>query len=88
MAGAIGLAESVKFFESAGREQLWAAEQKLTEYALSRLNETKGLRILGPQEPKGRVSVFSFVLESVPALDVVKALDAQGIAVRAGDLAG
>jgi cysteine desulfurase / selenocysteine lyase len=87
VAGAVGLAAAVKFVESIGREQLWTAEQKSTEYALSRLSEIKGLRILGPKEPKGRVSVFSFVLENLPALDIVKALDAQGIAVRGGDLA-
>jgi cysteine desulfurase/selenocysteine lyase len=87
VAGAVGLAASIKFFESMGREQLWAEEQKLTAYALSRLNQIKGLRILGPKEPNGRISVFSFVLENLPALDAVKALDERGIAVRGGNLA-
>jgi len=53
----------------------------------TRLQEVKGLRILGPTEPKDRVSIFSFVIEDRQALDIVQALDALGIAVRGGDLA-
>src|SRR6267378_3018126 len=52
-----------------------------------RFKKVKGLRILGPTEPNERVSVFSFVVENRPVLDVVKELDALGIAVRGGDLA-
>jgi cysteine desulfurase / selenocysteine lyase len=44
------------------------------------------LRILGSTEPNNRISVFSFVLEKRDALEIVKALDAMGIAVRGGDL--
>jgi cysteine desulfurase/selenocysteine lyase len=46
-----------------------------------------GLRILGPTEPSERISVFSFVFANHRPLEVVKALDAAGIAVRGGDLA-
>jgi cysteine desulfurase/selenocysteine lyase len=85
--GAVGLATAVEFLESLGREALWTREQELTRHALSRFKEVKGLRILGPTEPKDRVSVFSFIIENRQALDVVQALDGMGIAVRGGDLA-
>jgi cysteine desulfurase / selenocysteine lyase len=85
--GAVGLATALEFVESLDRKALWAREQALTRYALSRLREVKGLRILGPTESKDRVSLFSFVIENRQALDIVKALDAMGIAVRGGDLA-
>ena len=85
--GAVGLGAAVEFLESLGRADLWAREQELTQYALSRFKEVKGLRILGPTEPRDRVSVFSFVVENRQVLDVVKALDGTGIAVRGGDLA-
>jgi cysteine desulfurase/selenocysteine lyase len=85
--GAVGLAAAVEFLEMLGREALWAREQELTRYALSRLKEVKGLRILGPTEPNDRVSVFSFVVENSPVPEIVKVLDAMGIAVRGGDLA-
>jgi cysteine desulfurase / selenocysteine lyase len=83
--GAVGLAAAVEFLESLGREALWAREQELTRYALSRFKEVRGLRILGPTD--NRISVFSFVIENRNVLDVVKRLDAMGIAVRGGDLA-
>jgi cysteine desulfurase / selenocysteine lyase len=85
--GAVGLAAAVEFLESLGRETLWKREKELTRYALSRFKEVKGLRILGPTDPESRISVFSFVIENRNVLDVVKQLDAMGIAVRGGDLA-
>ena len=85
--GPVGLAAAIEFLESLDRKALWKREQELTRYALSRLQEVKGLRILGPTEPKDRVSIFSFVIEDRQALDIVQALDAMGIAVRGGDLA-
>jgi cysteine desulfurase / selenocysteine lyase len=85
--GAVGLAAAIEFLESLGRETLWKREQELTRYALSRFKEVKGMRILGPTNPDNRISVFSFVIENRNVLDVVKQLDAMGIAVRGGDLA-
>ena len=85
--GAVGLAAAINFLVSLDLKKLWAREQELTQYALSRLQKVKGLRILGSVEPSERISVFSFVLENQQALEVVKALDAMGIAVRGGDLA-
>ncbi|HXN23432.1 MAG TPA: SufS family cysteine desulfurase [Candidatus Dormibacteraeota bacterium] len=85
--GSVGLAAAIEFLESLDRQALWRREQELTRYALSQLQEVKGLRILGPTDPKDRVSIFSFVVEDRQALDVVQALDAMGIAVRGGDLA-
>jgi cysteine desulfurase / selenocysteine lyase len=85
--GAVGLAAAVEFLDSLGRGNLWAREQELTQYALSRFKEVKGLRILGPIESRDRVSVFSFVIENRQVPDVVKALDGMGVAIRGGDLA-
>lgn len=86
-AGAIGLVAAIQYLESLGRAELWKREQELTKYALSRLRELEGLRILGPTEPGERVSVFSFVLTDFHVPDLVGALDRRGIAVRGGDLA-
>ena len=85
--GAVGLGAAIEFRESLGVKELWAREQELTQYALSRFKEVKGLRILGPTEPNNRISVISFVIDKREALDIVKALDATGIAARGGDLA-
>ncbi len=61
--GSVGLAAAIEFLESLDRKALWKRERELTRYALSRLQEVKGQRILGPTEPKDRVSIFSFVIE-------------------------
>ena len=85
--GAVGLAAAINFLVSLDLKKLWAREQELTRYALSSLQKVKGLRILGPTEPSDRISVFSFVIEGRKPHEVAAALDAVGIAVRAGDLA-
>jgi cysteine desulfurase / selenocysteine lyase len=87
VAGAVGLAAAVRFLESLGRKELWRREQELTEYALASLSKIKRVRILGPTKASKRISVFSFVVENGKPLDIAAALDREGIAVRAGDLA-
>ena len=87
VAGAVGLAAAVQYLESLGRAELWTGEQELTAYALDRLRAVKDLRILGSTEAADRVSVFAFVLEGFSPLDLARALDERGIAIRAGDLA-
>jgi cysteine desulfurase/selenocysteine lyase len=86
-AGAIGLAAAIKFMESLDKAALRKHDQDMTRHALARLAEVKGLRILGPKGPADRISVLSFVLGGHKAAEVMQALDAEGIAVRAGDLA-
>jgi len=85
--GAVGLAAAIQFLESYDRKALWAHEQALTQYALMRFQEIRDLRILGPTKASERISVFSFVVENRNPLEVVRALDASGIAVRGGDFA-
>jgi cysteine desulfurase/selenocysteine lyase len=87
VAGAVGLAAAVKFIESLNHRELWRREQELTRHALLRLREVDGLRLLSSSDANDRVSVFSFVMDGIPALDIVRALDEQGIAIRGGDLA-
>jgi cysteine desulfurase/selenocysteine lyase len=87
VADALGLASAIEFLESLDRKALWIREQEFTRYALRRLYEVPDIRILGGREAEGRVSVFSFVIENKQPLEVVKSLDARGIAVRGGDLA-
>ena len=60
--GAVGLATALEFLESLGRQKLWTREQELTHYALSEFEKVGGLRVLGANEPKDRISVFSFVV--------------------------
>jgi selenocysteine lyase/cysteine desulfurase len=68
-------------------EDLERHEARLTEYGLDRLSCVRGLRLLGPRSPQQRLLVFSFVVPGHAADEILKYLDAYGIAVRAGDLA-
>jgi cysteine desulfurase/selenocysteine lyase len=85
--GAIGFASAIDFLNSSGRDSIASHEHGLVRHGLARLAEIRGLKILGPTEPRDRLPVFSFVLEGRSPMDIMKFLDARGIAVRAGDLA-
>lgn len=85
--GAIGLVAALQFLKSLSYEKLRADAEELTSYALVRLASVPGLRLLGDAVPKERISLFSFVLNNMSALQLVSALDSRGIAVRGGDLA-
>jgi cysteine desulfurase/selenocysteine lyase len=86
-AGAIGLGAAVRLLRSIGARELRDHEQRLVERGLERLLPVQGLRLLGPAEPSDRIAVFSFTLEGCSVPEIVRALDADGIAVRGGDLA-
>jgi cysteine desulfurase/selenocysteine lyase len=86
-AGAIGLAAAIVFLQAIGPEAMWRHEQQLVGAMLRGFGSLPGLRLLGPASAKDRISLFSFhdPAEEPPAL--VRRLDRQGIAIRAGDLA-
>jgi cysteine desulfurase / selenocysteine lyase len=86
VAGPVGLAAAVRFFEAAW-PLLRRHDDDLVQYAVVRLAEIPRLRIIGPRGPDRRVPVFTFVLEGLASTTVARALDARGIAVRAGDMA-
>jgi cysteine desulfurase/selenocysteine lyase len=86
VAGPVGLAAAVRFFEAAG-PALLRHDDELVRHGLAMLQQIRGLRLIGPRTAERRVPVFTFVVEDHPATAVAKALDARGIAVRAGDMA-
>lgn len=85
--GPIGLAAAIGFIETIGPEAFWRHEQALTRHVLDRLRDIPRLRLLGPAEPDGRVSVFSMSPSGMAPLELITRLDRRGIALRAGDLA-
>jgi cysteine desulfurase / selenocysteine lyase len=86
VAGPVGLAAAVRFFDAAG-PLLQRHDEHLVTHGLARLGRVPRLRIIGPRGADRRVPVFTFVLEGVAPATVARALDARGIAVRAGDMA-
>jgi cysteine desulfurase/selenocysteine lyase len=82
IADAVGLGEALRYVERIGIERISAYEHSLLEYATPRLADIPGVRLVGTADEKA--SVLSFVLAGHEPLEVGKALNAEGIAVRAG----
>ena len=80
---AIGLKRAIEWVEAVGYEAMAAHEAALTDHALARLADIKGLRVIGQAQDRG--GVLSFTLEGAHAHDVATLLDRNGIAVRAGN---
>ena len=87
VSGPVGLAAAIRFLRSLGEVALWKHEQQITRQMLRRLGAIPGVRVLGSTVPEEKISVFSFTVDGKEPADVLRSLDARGIAVRAGDLA-
>jgi cysteine desulfurase/selenocysteine lyase len=81
--GAIGLGVAIDFINNIGIEEIAEYEKSLYEYALNKAKENSNLRIIGPEDNK--ISVLSFVHNSIPAGDLGFFLDKWGIAIRTGN---
>jgi cysteine desulfurase/selenocysteine lyase len=86
VSGAVGLAAAVQYLQSLDRSAVARHEAELTKYGLDLLTDIPGLRLLGPSAEAERLPVFTFVVAGHSPADILEHLDAQGIAVRAGEL--
>lgn len=82
IAEVLGLGAAVRYLEGWDRAAALAWEDELLGLALDGLDAIPGVRIQGARS--GRVGVLSFTVEGVHPHDVGTALDALGVAVRAG----
>ncbi|MCE4955803.1 cysteine desulfurase [Macrococcoides caseolyticum] len=83
IAEAIGLAEAIDYLNEIGMDNILAYEHELTAYAYEKMSAIEGLEIYGPSADK-RAGLITFNLEGVHPHDLATALDAHGIAIRAG----
>ena len=83
IAEAVGFGAAVDYLSGIGMEAVAAHEREMVTYALERLEEIPGVKVLGPSaENKGGVAAFT--LEGVHPHDIAQILDRTGIAIRAG----
>lgn len=82
IADAIGLGAALDYVNRLGLRNIAAYEHELLQYGTEKLVQIKGLRLIGTAPEK--VGVLSFVLPNRRTEDVGRALDQEGIAVRAG----
>lgn len=86
IAGAVALGVALDFLESVGWEKLARHERRLTarffEQAAERFSDR--MTIYGPPELEDREAVIAFSLRGAHPHDIASLLDAEGVAVRAG----
>ncbi|MBR2395173.1 MAG: cysteine desulfurase [Bacteroidaceae bacterium] len=80
--GSIALGTALDYVQQIGMEQIAAYESELCSYALARLGEIPGMRIIG-NSPE-RSAVVSFLVGNIHPSDMGTLLDRLGIAVRTG----
>lgn len=80
--GAIALGAALEYVNRVGLPAIAAWESELLAHATERLQEVRGLRLVGTARHKA--AVVSFVMEGIHPHDVGTILDQEGVAVRAG----
>jgi cysteine desulfurase / selenocysteine lyase len=81
IAGAVGLGAAIDYLERIGRAEIFSHDRGLTEYALRRLEELGGVRVIGPRE---RGALVSFVMDAAHPHDLTTFADRNGVALRGG----
>lgn len=82
IAEVIGLGAAFEWINQVGLENIRQHEEEITKYALNRLAEVPGLRVLG--NPKNRGALISTTLKGIHPHDAAMILDEENVAVRSG----
>ncbi|MFI6172912.1 family 2A encapsulin nanocompartment cargo protein cysteine desulfurase [Nocardia sp. NPDC051052] len=82
IADAVGLGAAIEYVQRIGMDAIARYEHELLEYATPRVAAVRGIRLVGTAADKA--SVLSFVMAGYEPIEVGKALNEKGIAVRAG----
>lgn len=77
-----GLATAINYIKQLGMDNIREHEQQLTKYAMQRMSEIHGMRLIGQAADKD--AVVSFLVGDIHHLDMGTLLDRLGIAVRTG----
>ena len=83
IAQAVGLSKAVDYLKSIGMENVRKHEIELLNYAMKRMEEINGLKIIGPKNVNKRTGLIAFNINKHPH-DVAAFLDKHNIAVRSG----
>lgn len=82
IAEAVGLAAAADYLDEIGRERIAEHDAALTARAWAGLSSLPGVRLLGPEKPRG--ALVSFVVEGVHSADLLAVADREGLALRGG----
>ncbi|CAB4767718.1 unannotated protein [freshwater metagenome] len=84
MAQAVGLGAALNYLTKIGMQAIHEHEIALTDYALKKMLEIPGIRIIGPNNNEQRGATISFTIKDIHPHDLGQFVDSQGIAVRTG----
>jgi cysteine desulfurase/selenocysteine lyase len=82
IAGAIGLEAAIVYLERIGRSAIFEHDAHLASYAMERLVELPGMRVLGPSTQRG--ALVGFVMAAAHPHDLTTFADQYGLALRGG----
>jgi cysteine desulfurase/selenocysteine lyase len=82
IAGAIGLEAAIDYIEQIGRRAIFEHDTELAHYAMERLEELPGMRVLGPRQERG--ALVGFVMKAAHPHDLTTFADRYGLALRGG----
>jgi cysteine desulfurase/selenocysteine lyase len=82
IAGAIGLAAAIDYLEGIGRKEIFGHDVDLGCYALAKMKDLPGLRVLGTA--REHAGVISFVMDAAHPHDLTTFADRYGLALRGG----
>jgi cysteine desulfurase/selenocysteine lyase len=82
IAGVVGFGAAVDWLRQFDMSAIAHHEQDLVQYALYRLRDVPGLRLVGA--PRHRAGVVSFVMDGVHPHDIGTIVDREGVAIRTG----
>ncbi|MFD6224564.1 family 2A encapsulin nanocompartment cargo protein cysteine desulfurase [Nocardia asteroides] len=82
IADAVGLAAALDYVQRIGMDAIGRYEHELLAYATPLVAAVPGVRLIGTAAEKA--SVLSFVLDGCDPVDIGRAMNERGIAVRAG----
>lgn len=85
IAGAIGLAEAVRYMQEVGMQSIREHEKDLLSYAWDELMQIKGIHLFGPSDIEKRSGVISFMIDGVHPHDIGSFVAQDGIMIRVGD---
>ena len=84
IADVVAFGAALDYLSALGMANVRAHETELTEYSLDALARLGEATVYGPHDVERRGGVVTFALADLHPHDVSQALDARGIAVRAG----
>jgi len=83
-AGAVGLAEAIRYIENIGFDEIEAQEHKLTALLMEGMSKLPYIKIYGSKDPKKHCGIVTFTIDDVHPHDISSVLNEDHVCIRAG----